>query len=1792
MPTLPHQDTENGYSLRVSKNLPKNAANLAYVYADTPSTEKNLLVDDYSNQIAENKITSGQKQLFKVFSKSDMELESEEGMNTFFRSDIEITDEYDVFSKGKEPLFYKAEAKGLFDARYSRVFPYLGGNAIGQEKRFEELSPLESSQIIYKEDKIFITKEKGIPLDEDSHYKIKLVKSGELNYTYKIIIYSNFRYIDLSYEIHYKESLGEKIKDRNEILNFTPLFEKVPLTELQTVSDSDKLTIQKYAVEGDSEHGYKVYAPSPSLSLSDINMKSRPAHTFKYLIESNLETRISDKNPEKLNVGLIYINETAFNQRNVSSAAKKLFHKNKSMPDYFTFDNPHRLFGINFPEQYDYWLADLTMPKEHYLDYDVLIISGYGFKDFTKYVDSLKAFLNNGGTLIYDNCGSGVNVLNSVNSSNLNTFINNISFSKTENSNKNREFGTNIGEIKNRYYDLNTLVPLGEVSPVIAFTGQEVLNDWDVLINHQSEGPSVAQKKTGYKGKLIISNAGLMLDILLGNETTMKFMVNLMIRLAEKRYFKTPYFKDYVYHRDNLFEKEYKGLNNEILYVDDRHDLDETQIVAKKIINQTVFSKAKEFLRNSYLKATGRYTISSIDEGVVEINNARFEQASLTEENSWSETKLNAIPGWDVVKFAGTGVEFKHQTTDFKEGSYSIKIKTVNAQAFWETNLGVLPAGEYTLSSWIKSNETSGGGIAVYTEAGVLMFKSEEVEGTSTWKQLSFSFKLTTAQELLVRLGAHDANKNIDISFDDITLKNEGSVRMTLPGDGNEMLYAYATSPKGEGLDLAYQSFKTENIAQENVILNTKIIVKSFVYQWVNEDAVYKKKYGNSETFDFSISLNENKKTLGKLMTFLPPLADGIEWADKTRVYYEITPVDSEENKYINYELYDPTINKYFFNSEGTFTINYNDLWWNSIESTVVLRASTSYYGLKLLNRSYNLKINERKNIEVLEPATKDERDRWYLRIKNGSFLKRSISSKDLENLKEVGREDYYDDKLIGTHEYTIPEYDKQAFYPIYGERKIIAERAEYIDDRNIRVQRQPLQIREEDVVKEQLVPINVERTVFQSRNNWWKKDVLPTIYWDELSNGNDSVLKGGFKIDYDEGIVDFRIPESAGKNLVLNSSAYDVYPKMENTPNWKTNADLTFKDEGLLVTAKVNEGYYQPLDGTLTDLHGFVPGETYTISLDVKSTVGFQTSISYYWNPQNSWLSSHDFLSITNEYQRISRTITIPLGTKGFILRFMTKNLIGSNINIKNIKVEKGETETEYTVNPLDIEPIIAKGIVKASYSQDNFKIFKRNYSNQRIQKELLTSRDNYTFHSENTNWMVEPQATIYRADIKPENIVNSKKYYIDYENGNVVFFEETPQRIYVDYGFFTEEELIYKDVDVYKGQIKLDKEISFKDEIYISYIYQENYLEYKGYYDSSNNRFVHLDLNPTVGHTFSIRQEVEGLTEYEEIPTEKLLGKEIFVYLLPSKSTFNTIKRTEENCVRHCLSEEEWKKVKESNVTALLLSKIQVRENTSVENVVVIDSRKAGGGLKETISQAEIEEKVGYTSNFWDIGAFDGTAYYRNGVLILRIPSYVLKINGGMFDEDDVEEIVEKYVSFGNMPIIEYIEKEIPLVEKEEIEPEEIPEQRIVHRNLFIKKNSTIGYLDSDGDISLIKPPTNLNEITSEKIKVNPLSPYRMQVWMKGVPSAPEDQNYGRIRFMYLDKEDKLIETIAFNSDKNTKSTKQDIYWNISSKLKFPLNCESFKFAIRTFDSTNIKFEAGTLLTDWSLAPEDVEE
>lgn len=231
-------------------------------------------------------------------------------------------------------------------------------------------------------------------------------------------------------------------------------------------------------------------------------------------------------------------------------------------------------------------------------------------------------------------------------------------------------------------------------------------------------------------------------------------------------------------------------------------------------------------------------------------------------------------------------------------------------------------------------------------------------------------------------------------------------------------------------------------------------------------------------------------------------------------------------------------------------------------------------------------------------------------------------------------------------------------------------------------------------------------------------------------------------------------------------------------------------------------------------------------------------------------------------------------------------------------------------------------------------------------------------------------------------------------------------------------------------KGIIKLKNKLHPRDEVLIQYYYLENTYQYKGFYDYKRKKFWYLDLNPGKGHIASIYDLEKD--EIRDLDSSHLINKTIYIYIRPAaqieivdNNEVYLPERFEFQSIFHS-----FEPIEESN-NEILLAKIQVRANSSKEDIKIVDSRVKGGGLKHSISKEDIENISPNSKSYWDIGEWDGYKYQENGVLIIRLPKFLLKEYGGSFTRVDIERVIKKQIAFGVFYIIEYLDEASSLIE-----------------------------------------------------------------------------------------------------------------------------------------------------------------
>lgn len=1505
MELKPHKDLvrgeqkNRGYAIRIGKKVPNNSANLAYVQSKAVSPEDNILLEDVSSHIEENGLLNFTDTDYLVYPQTDFLLETEAGQSAFPTDTVHITDEFTVRKNRQDnpkPVFYSMLMAGSFDARSAEVLPYLGGYSTVTEQEAVTLSEIpqhQREQLLYTGSSIRIEMN-GTPLKDEEAYKIILQKDEDD--LYRINVLTNFQNREgKTYKVVYpntsfKTPLGETIE---EVLNAYPFFEQVTpdqfdatVQDMQEDPDNYK-HLKIYSVK-EKENSFNIYATS-DMMIADY--KTRAPQLFRHRVEAKLKTKLSETNPGTMNIGFLFVDEVS----NVESllSVGKVLSEHSMLPSYLTLDNPHPTDMRYLKTDLRYWTVDLNMPDHHYEDYDMLIISGYGKKDLSAFKEKLDHYMENGGTIWVDNAGNSFNVLD-FGTSKGTSFISDIGFSSSSN-----EFG--VKEIvkqtpySNRLYPVINASALGyeDVAPAIVFGANEEGSQWSTLVKHLNGGPSVISRTVLEKGTLLVSNCGFFRSLYHnreGDENT-NFIMNVIVNHAEDQWVFTPWRNEFVYHRENLFAQEYKVSNADV-YINDRNDYNQNEIVAKKILHSNSKEFVKGYCKPWFYNATGTYFHKIDGDKAIAIKNQDFESGKVTQAGvpvvQWTADELNAIPAWNTKKLAGREVVFKHNSGMSPFGVRQISLNStdaeVGAQAYWESERFYLAADEYLVSAWLNAEKvtaitTDGAKVGIYNTQGEKIAASLALSGNHEWKKLQFNFNLDKPQDINIRLGFVDGNGYGIVNFDNIEMQSAGTVRGVAESKGEKALYAFSVKPNPTTIDIEAEGFGNADITRATPEVPFTYSITPFVLEWYSfgfdeaagkEIGRYGRTYGDPVSYATKIRKTDGLKSLGYLHAMLPGIPAGKQWYDKNKVFYKIQ-LGSEsqaENELVNIKLFNrDTGMEWFYSNE--LVVGYMDIFGGTIRPSYVLHAETGYETIRASKRNFGMKLMDKRRIYSELPQTKDAKENWYLRIHNGQFTKEKLGYKEWLELYANDQDklmEKYQARVMKKENYSIKEYDAQIFNPSIG-LKTVENELEYLTPNTVKVPHTNLNVYQGTINSEQLLVEGAsdERgTLFRSSTKNWLRNGNVTIHVDPAKDGFPYEIfeEYPFEINYEEGTVFF-----PGQRV-----AYPVY----------------------------------------------------------------------------------------------------------------------------------------------------------AGYDYCNFAVYRRNYKNFRVTDDILTGKiyDTKTketsFYGSKGNWLIQPTPVLKTSAGKATaaNIIPPTSYRIDYETGRVIFKFEPVDTIYADYGYFENEQLNVKDFDAQNGIFLLENGISFKDDIYAKYSYYDEFYEYKGFHNPALNTFLHLDLNPSVGHysTLPMVTHLDGKqkVEYRNVSSVKLLNKVIHIYMVPDSVGGHS--------VRHCFSSQEWRTIQRSNPMYLLLAKVQVREHTNVNDVVVMDARTRGGGVAENLSVKTIEQRVKGKQRYWDIGNWDGKAFYRNGVLIVSIPKSILKEYGGTLTEEYVKESIDKHVAFGTYCIIEW--------------------------------------------------------------------------------------------------------------------------------------------------------------------------
>jgi hypothetical protein len=273
-------------------------------------------------------------------------------------------------------------------------------------------------------------------------------------------------------------------------------------------------------------------------------------------------------------------------------------------------------------------------------------------------------------------------------------------------------------------------------------------------------------------------------------------------------------------------------------------------------------------------------------------------------------------------------------------------------------------------------------------------------------------------------------------------------------------------------------------------------------------------------------------------------------------------------------------------------------------------------------------------------------------------------------------------------------------------------------------------------------------------------------------------------------------------------------------------------------------------------------------------------------------------------------------------------------------------------------------------------------------------------------------------------------------------------------------------------QGRVTLTRSLREEDRLVASYRYREPYCLYEGY-RSEDGVYHDLNLNPAIGHTYDNGR-----------PTAELLTQPLYLYLLPTAAyrvtrADGTVEQ--ERKIYSGLQFERqflrWEKTAASIAAqleqsgeptrqrasyghatygaarfvsdltvdtlqsfvasgqtlanlpaALVLAKLYVTPAAGIEGVDLVDARRRGGGVPESLvitdprlpgaTRAELE-------TYWDESGWDGQPVPLPGVLLVELPEELLTGASGyqQFTSEEIETLVRSHIAGGIQVLIRYV-------------------------------------------------------------------------------------------------------------------------------------------------------------------------
>lgn len=462
------------------------------------------------------------------------------------------------------------------------------------------------------------------------------------------------------------------------------------------------------------------------------------------------------------------------------------------------------------------------------------------------------------------------------------------------------------------------------------------------------------------------------------------------------------------------------------------------------------------------------------------------------------------------------------------------------------------------------------------------------------------------------------------------------------------------------------------------------------------------------------------------------------------------------------------------------------------------------------------------------------------------------------------------------------------------------------------------------------------------------------------------------------------------------------------------------FIDRSMIISPKEYENYMSPFDIIIKDQAS--SGEAPII------TSSNSHEFIFYCKPVEETLNS-DFIGAINITCNpdgsgvITAETTLDTGFYNSKTGTYTKKLIINNPYI----VEKGKIYAGYMVKCLDVRNISVKAPREEHLLESWYPLIQFGHYSQVM--------DQYGTHTKVCYSMPEYDEQYWGkygkpyVDIEKEQAEILNPHMIKVRN-HPLYLRDDIQTINV---YRQKEDELYDiniaNISFSEGIIITKEAISENDIILVDYTYLEEFYVYRGF-NRNELDFARIDLNPNQYHTYAdLNKEPSELA-----PTKNLFNKTIYFYLRPTiryqiDDENDDLINTDEELDRILLENKETlyhtiDKYEPESELDIYIGSVYIRQNTSLQSTILIDTRTRGGGVIEEMKDSLRKELEPESDFYLDIGCYDGTPYQENAVIIVRLDNSILKEYGGRFTQTDIEEKVKKWLGAGIYPIIEYVD------------------------------------------------------------------------------------------------------------------------------------------------------------------------